>query len=505
MSQNSHLALALAIALGAGAPLATAQSLTTTFTGTTQSIGNGAGAFFDVTALNASGIVVNSFDVNLGATVGTAVPVHVYYRPGTYAGFEQNIAEWRYLGHFIATAAGVGSPTPVAIGGVHIRQNETIGFRVGVGSSNHRYNTELTTVPVHANDDVQINLGTAQNNFFFSNTAFPNRGWNGTIYYSVGASVDDGACCLPDGTCIEGRAELCAIRGGVYQGDATVCASVMCLPPAPGACCLPGDVCSLELADTCRVLGGIFHGENTTCDTFSCGRLDAFTNTITTTVGQYAGNFFDVTAMTNLDVEITGWDLNTSSSAGTNLSVRVYYKPGTWEGFHGDVSAWTFLGEIPVVAAGPGNPTRVNIGGLRILAGQTYGIRMGPSVGSLRYATTFTDPVSTDHLTLTRGAAQGVLFSPASLSINRGWQGVIHYRLLGAPANCYANCDGSTVEPVLNVDDFTCFINEYAQAQTLPHEQQVAAYANCDGSTVSPALNVDDFTCFINQYAQGCP
>jgi hypothetical protein len=70
---------------------------------------------------------------------------------------------------------------------------------------------------------------------------------------------------------------------------------------------------------------------------------------------------------------------------------------------------------------------------------------------------------------------------------------------------CYANCDGSTVEPVLNVDDFTCFINEFAQAQTLPHEQQVTAYANCDGSTVAPALNVDDFTCFINQFAQGCP
>jgi hypothetical protein len=74
---------------------------------------------------------------------------------------------------------------------------------------------------------------------------------------------------------------------------------------------------------------------------------------------------------------------------------------------------------------------------------------------------------------------------------------------LGSP--CYANCDGSTTEPVLNVDDFTCFINEYASAQTLPHEQQVTAYANCDGSTIAPALNVDDFTCFINAFAQGCP
>jgi hypothetical protein len=73
-----------------------------------------------------------------------------------------------------------------------------------------------------------------------------------------------------------------------------------------------------------------------------------------------------------------------------------------------------------------------------------------------------------------------------------------------AVTTCYANCDESTTEPILNVDDFTCFINAYAASSTLPHEQQVASYANCDGSTVAPALNVDDFTCFINAFAAGC-
>jgi hypothetical protein len=70
---------------------------------------------------------------------------------------------------------------------------------------------------------------------------------------------------------------------------------------------------------------------------------------------------------------------------------------------------------------------------------------------------------------------------------------------------CYPNCDGSTVEPILNIDDFTCFINEFAQAQSLPHAQQLTHYANCDNSTTDPVLNVDDFTCFINAFAQGCP
>lgn len=70
---------------------------------------------------------------------------------------------------------------------------------------------------------------------------------------------------------------------------------------------------------------------------------------------------------------------------------------------------------------------------------------------------------------------------------------------------CYPNCDGSTTPPILNVDDFTCFVNEFAGAQSLTHAQQVTHFANCDGSTTPPVLNVEDFTCFINAFASGCP
>jgi trimeric autotransporter adhesin len=73
------------------------------------------------------------------------------------------------------------------------------------------------------------------------------------------------------------------------------------------------------------------------------------------------------------------------------------------------------------------------------------------------------------------------------------------------PDPCYANCDGSTVEPVLNVEDFTCFVNEFAVALTLPPAQQLTHYANCDQSTTEPILNVEDFICFITEFAEGCP
>lgn len=69
---------------------------------------------------------------------------------------------------------------------------------------------------------------------------------------------------------------------------------------------------------------------------------------------------------------------------------------------------------------------------------------------------------------------------------------------------CYANCDGSTTAPFLNVADFTCFLQQFAAAQPLPPAQQVTHYANCDGSTTSPVLNVADFTCFLQRFAAGC-
>lgn len=62
--------------------------------------------------------------------------------------------------------------------------------------------------------------------------------------------------------------------------------------------------------------------------------------------------------------------------------------------------------------------------------------------------------------------------------------------------DCYANCDGSSQTPILNVNDYQCFLNAYAAGRP---------YANCDGSSIPPVLNVSDFMCFLNRYTQGCP
>ena len=60
---------------------------------------------------------------------------------------------------------------------------------------------------------------------------------------------------------------------------------------------------------------------------------------------------------------------------------------------------------------------------------------------------------------------------------------------------CYPNCDHSTAAPILNVNDFTCFLNKFTAGDP---------YANCDGSTAAPVLNINDFICFLNKFAAGC-
>jgi hypothetical protein len=65
-----------------------------------------------------------------------------------------------------------------------------------------------------------------------------------------------------------------------------------------------------------------------------------------------------------------------------------------------------------------------------------------------------------------------------------------------AGSTCYANCDGSTAPPVLNIADFVCFQSAFAAGNS---------YANCDGSTSPPVLNIADFVCFQSRFAAGCP
>ncbi len=86
--------------------------------------------------------------------------------------------------------------------------------------------------------------------------------------------------------------------------------------------------------------------------------------------------------------------------------------------------------------------------------------------------------------------------------VGNGWNGSttannpVPWRVSLGGVLCYANCDASAAPPVLNVNDFICFLNKFAAGD---------AYANCDGSTAPPVINVLDYVCFLNRFAAGCP
>jgi len=57
---------------------------------------------------------------------------------------------------------------------------------------------------------------------------------------------------------------------------------------------------------------------------------------------------------------------------------------------------------------------------------------------------------------------------------------------------CYVNCDCSTGTPVLTANDFSCFLNRFAEGD---------GYADCDGVG---GLTANDFLCFLTTFAAGC-
>ncbi len=81
------------------------------------------------------------------------------------------------------------------------------------------------------------------------------------------ACLPEGACCLPDSTCVVVTEGECAALGGSYQGDDTTCDSL-------GACCMPDGTCSVTSPTCCESAGGTFLGAGTNCGTGTVVVLD---------------------------------------------------------------------------------------------------------------------------------------------------------------------------------------------------------------------------------------
>lgn len=104
------------------------------------------------------------------------------------------------------------------------------------------------------------------------------------------------------------------------------------------------------------------------------GVSGSLTTSFSTNNGCSAGNMFDVTA--NNPVSITGFDVNTSSSAGIATTVNVYYiANNTYLSNSGNQGLWTLHASVNAISAGAGAPTSVPLPSpIDISAGETYAI-----------------------------------------------------------------------------------------------------------------------------------
>jgi hypothetical protein len=87
----------------------------------------------------------------------------------------------------------------------------------------------------------------------------------------------DGACCLPDGTCLDGQTQdTCEAQCGDFAGAGTSCEEIGGCPELPtGACCLPTDECvETHGACLCESEGGVYEGDGTVCELTLCGACE---------------------------------------------------------------------------------------------------------------------------------------------------------------------------------------------------------------------------------------
>ncbi|MCP4711813.1 MAG: DUF1565 domain-containing protein [Planctomycetes bacterium] len=162
------------------------------------------------------------------------------------------------------------------------------------------------------------------------------------------------------------------------------------------------------------------------------------------------GAMFDIEALNF--IEITGFDYSASSSTapGSSHTIEVYYVTNrtTYQGKENVPAAWTLLGSQTVSTAPYQSPTHVDIGGLKIMPGETVGIYITANNTSDRIA--YTTGSATYHngdLIINAGTGKGYPF--ANSFANRIWNGTVYYNTSGPTNELYLTAGFDSVNHVI--------------------------------------------------------
>ncbi len=98
----------------------------------------------------------------------------------------------------------------------------------------------------------------------FASVGYPNVHIVQRIDFYYGGEPPVGACCLPNGDCVDGQTPAeCNDLGGDWQGTDTECVSTSCPQPPTGACCAGDGMCSDDVAEV--ECSGLYLGDDTAC------------------------------------------------------------------------------------------------------------------------------------------------------------------------------------------------------------------------------------------------
>lgn len=164
-------------------------SLTTLFASNNGGSSTG-GVYFDLEALDGD-VDVTSWDTNLDAAF--TGDVSVWWRSGTFSGFETSPAGWNLIGTAVGVvSAGTDMPTPISVGTHTIASGDVNGIALSLtptgGGTGHVYTNGTGSNEVYNDGVLELRAGSA-NNIAFTPGIFSPRVWNGTVYYQTGPQI----------------------------------------------------------------------------------------------------------------------------------------------------------------------------------------------------------------------------------------------------------------------------------------------------------------------------
>lgn len=159
-----------------GVSVSNQTTLETTFAGGNNQHGN----MINVSAQK--DLIINSFDVSpMGDTT-----IEVYYKEGSYSGFENNPSAWKLLGS--APVTYTGNPVNAVVGSLYIPAGKNYALYVtSTNASMGLNNTTVTSVQTYTDQNMSIEAGIGLEYPFTNGTgvSYNPRAWNGRINYDL--------------------------------------------------------------------------------------------------------------------------------------------------------------------------------------------------------------------------------------------------------------------------------------------------------------------------------